>query len=62
MEPALIVADEPTSRLDPIVQRETILLLRELVAETGLSLVLISHDAHFVRAVADEVLDLGLRR
>ena len=59
MDPALIVADEPTSRLDPIVQRETMLLLRDLVAERGLSLLLVSHHTALVEAVADTVLALG---
>jgi len=58
LEPWLIVADEPTSRLDPIVQRETMMLLRDCVAERGLSLVLISHNDELVRAVADTVLHL----
>jgi peptide/nickel transport system ATP-binding protein len=59
LEPDVIVADEPTSRLDPIVQKETIQLLRELVDERSLSLVLISHDAALAGAVADETLRLG---
>ena len=58
LDPWLIVADEPTSRLDPIVQRETMMLLRDCVAERGLSLVLVSHNAELVRAVADTVLHL----
>jgi peptide/nickel transport system ATP-binding protein len=59
LDPDVIVADEPTSRLDPIVQKETITLLRDLVDERGLSLVLISHDAALAAAVADETLRLG---
>lgn len=59
LDPALIVADEPTSRLDPIVQKETIELLRELIDERGLGLVLISHDRMIVRATADEIVDLS---
>jgi peptide/nickel transport system ATP-binding protein len=59
LDPDVIVADEPTSRLDPIVQKETIQLLRDLVDERGLSLLLISHDAALAGAVADEVLRLG---
>ena len=55
----LIVADEPTSRLDPILQRETMLLRRKLVAERGLSLLLVSHHAALVDAVADSVTALG---
>lgn len=56
MKPALIVADEPTSRLDPLVQRETIHLLREIVASERLGLVLVSHDRALLAATADEVI------
>jgi peptide/nickel transport system ATP-binding protein len=59
MNPSLIVADEPTSRLDPIVQREAMLLLRDLVMERGLALILISHHADLVKAVSDTVLDMA---
>ncbi|CAH1659694.1 putative Uncharacterized ABC transporter ATP-binding protein YejF [Hyphomicrobiales bacterium] len=59
LEPKLIVADEPTSRLDPIVQKETIGLLRGLVDRGELALVLISHSRDIVRAVADDTLALG---
>lgn len=59
LKPALIVADEPTSRLDPLVQRETIALLTEIVASESLGLVLISHDRALLAATADEVLDIG---
>ncbi|MGL4636102.1 MAG: ABC transporter ATP-binding protein [Beijerinckiaceae bacterium] len=58
-DPAVIVADEPTSRLDPIVQRETMNLLRACVDERGLGLVLISHDRALVDAVSDEVIRIG---
>lgn len=59
MKPALIVADEPTSRLDPLVQRETIALLREIVAGDDLGLVLIGHDRALLAATADETLELS---
>jgi peptide/nickel transport system ATP-binding protein len=59
LAPVAIVADEPTSRLDPVVQRETIALLRDCVDEQGVGLLLISHDRALVGAVADEVLALG---
>lgn len=58
-EPFCLVADEPTSRIDPLVQREVIRLLCELVDERGMSLVLTSHDRRLVRAIADEVIELG---
>jgi len=53
-----IVADEPTSRLDPVVQRETMLLLRDLVEERNLALILISHDHAIVQALADDEIRL----
>lgn len=59
LEPWVIVADEPTSRLDPPVQAETIGLLRDLVARERLAVLLISHDAAMVRAVADQVTEMG---
>jgi peptide/nickel transport system ATP-binding protein len=62
LDPAVIVADEPTSRLDPIVRKETMELLRAAVDERGMGLVLISHDRGVVGAVADEVVDLPAHR
>jgi peptide/nickel transport system ATP-binding protein len=59
LEPDFILADEPTSRLDPIVQRETMLLLRQVVEEQRLGLVLVSHDRALVNAVSDEVITIG---
>jgi peptide/nickel transport system ATP-binding protein len=59
LDPDLIVADEPTSRLDPIVQKHTIALLRELVDEGSLGLVFVSHDRALVFATADTVINLG---
>ena len=42
--PAVLVADEPTSSLDPVVQAEIIGLLRALCDERGLALLLATHD------------------
>jgi len=61
LDPIAIVADEPTSRLDPVVQRETMLLLRAIVDQRGLGLVLISHDQTLLAAIADEHLALSPR-
>ncbi|MDR6821112.1 peptide/nickel transport system ATP-binding protein [Neorhizobium sp. 2083] len=58
-DPICLVADEPTSRLDPLVQRQVIDLLRQLVDERRMSLVLTSHDRRLVRAVADDVIQLS---
>ena len=59
LDPHVIVADEPTSRLDPVVQRETMALLREQVEARGISVVMVSHDASLLRAVADETISLA---
>ncbi len=59
LDPAMIVADEPTSRLDPVLQRQTIALLREIVAERQIGLVLISHETALVHSVADHVINIG---
>ncbi|MBT9595015.1 MAG: ABC transporter ATP-binding protein [Vitreoscilla sp.] len=42
--PDLLIADEPTTALDTTVQREVLDLLDELVAESGMALLLISHN------------------
>lgn len=60
LRPDLVVADEPTSRLDPLVQKELIGLLREIVDRDGLGLVLIGHDRKLLAATADEVLELAV--
>jgi peptide/nickel transport system ATP-binding protein len=54
LSPALIFADEPTSRLDPITQQDTIDLLVEHVAERGCALLLVTHDAHIAANVAGQ--------
>jgi oligopeptide/dipeptide ABC transporter ATP-binding protein len=43
-EPSLLVADEPTTALDVTVQAQVLALISRLVAERGLTLILISHD------------------
>ena len=42
--PALLIADEPTTALDVTIQREILLLIADLVRERGMALMLISHD------------------
>jgi len=54
-EPALLIADEPTTALDVTVQAEILDLLRALQAETGMAIILITHDLGVVAEMADEV-------
>ncbi|WMC10416.1 ATP-binding cassette domain-containing protein [Oceanimonas pelagia] len=59
LEPVLLFADEPTSRLDLVTQQHTIKLLTDLARERGCALLLVSHEAALVNKVADRVLTLG---
>jgi peptide/nickel transport system ATP-binding protein len=54
-KPALLIADEPTTALDVTVQAQILDLLRDLQAETGMSVILITHDLGVVAEMADEV-------
>jgi oligopeptide/dipeptide ABC transporter ATP-binding protein len=53
--PPLLVADEPTTGLDVIVQRQIVNLLSELRRSEGLSLIFISHDIGVVAELCDRV-------
>ena len=55
-KPKLLIADEPTTALDVTVQKEIILLLKELQKETGMSILFISHDLSLVSEIADRVI------
>lgn len=59
MKPALIFADEPTSRLDPLTQQEVMALLVEQARAVGSAVLLVTHDADIVRCVADRRLTLS---
>ncbi|MCF6214190.1 MAG: ABC transporter ATP-binding protein [Flavobacteriaceae bacterium] len=54
--PQLLIADEPTTALDVTVQKEIILLLKELQQETKMSILFISHDLTLVSEIADRVV------
>lgn len=56
LEPALLIADEPTTALDAVVQRDVLELLHALVEEKGTAMVLISHDMAMVAQYTDRVL------
>ena len=54
-EPSLVIADEPTSKLDPPLQAEIIALLAKIRREYGLAIVLISHDPAIFAGFADRL-------
>jgi peptide/nickel transport system ATP-binding protein len=55
LKPKLLIADEPTTALDVIVQAQILNLLKELQAKYGTSMILISHDLSIIAELADKV-------
>jgi oligopeptide transport system ATP-binding protein len=55
LDPRILIADEPTTALDVTVQAQVMDLLKELQRETGMGLILITHDLGVVNEVADRV-------
>jgi peptide/nickel transport system ATP-binding protein len=53
--PDLLIADEPTTALDVTIQAQILDLLRDLQAQTGMAIILITHDLGVVAQMADEV-------
>ncbi len=53
--PALLIADEPTTALDVTIQEQILALIRDLQAEFGMAVLLITHDLPMVRKIADTV-------
>ncbi len=54
-DPALLIADEPTTALDVTIQSQILDLIRELQAETGMGTIMITHDLGVVAEIADSV-------
>lgn len=55
-DPALIIADEPTTALDVTIQAQILSLVANLQNETGTAMILITHDLGVVAEVADDVM------
>jgi peptide/nickel transport system ATP-binding protein len=55
-KPDILIADEPTTALDVTVQKDIIILLRELQAETKMSILFITHDLALISEIANRVL------
>lgn len=60
--PRVLLADEPTTALDVTVQAQILNLLRELQADLGLGLLLITHDMAVIATMADRLLVLDQGR
>jgi peptide/nickel transport system ATP-binding protein len=56
LKPDLLIADEPTTALDVSVQAQILDLLRDLQRETGMALILITHDLEVAASMADRVM------
>ncbi len=61
-EPRLLIADEPTTALDVTTQAQILHLIRTLQKQTGMAIMLITHDLGVIAEMADEVLVVYLGR
>jgi peptide/nickel transport system ATP-binding protein len=59
LDPAFLFADEATSRLDPVSQQDVITFLQEIVEETGLAILLVTHDRDLAAKVSTRLIELG---
>ncbi|WP_457742806.1 ABC transporter ATP-binding protein [Thermococcus sp.] len=55
MEPTVVIADEPTTALDVVVQAQIINLMKRLKKELGLSMIFITHDLSILAEISDRV-------
>ncbi|PIL14343.1 hypothetical protein P775_26930 [Puniceibacterium antarcticum] len=62
VKPRFIFADEPTSRLDPVTQKQVIDLLHDLARDEGTAILLVSHDPALIRHTSDSFLDWAALR
>jgi peptide/nickel transport system ATP-binding protein/oligopeptide transport system ATP-binding protein len=55
-EPALLIADEPTTALDVTIQAQILELMRDLQARLGMAILIITHDLGVIAELADDVI------
>ncbi|PZO00973.1 MAG: hypothetical protein DCF30_08660 [Hyphomicrobiales bacterium] len=60
LDPVFLFADEATSRLDPVSQKDVFAILIEAVRERGLALLMVTHEAALAEKVAQRILTLGV--
>ncbi len=58
VQPKVLLADEPTSRLDPITQKHTLDLIADISRDSGIAVVLVTHNADIASKWAGEVYPL----
>ena len=58
VKPKLLLADEPTSRLDPLTQKLTMRLLAEGAAQSKTAILLVTHDSVLAQKWTDRVVQL----
>ncbi|KIN67209.1 ATP-binding component of a ABC transport system (Oligopeptide) [Sulfitobacter donghicola DSW-25 = KCTC 12864 = JCM 14565] len=61
-EPDLLIADEPTTALDVTTQAQVLGLIKDLQAETGMAVILVTHDLGVVANMADKVVVMNKGR
>jgi peptide/nickel transport system ATP-binding protein len=60
LKPAVVFADEPSSRLDTLTQRDTLALLTEMLEEQGSALLLVSHDSALASRLTERQVPVGV--
>ena len=60
LKPDLLIADEPTSALDVTVEAQVLDLLKEIQRESGMGLVIITHNLGVVERIADRVVVMNV--
>ena len=56
LEPELMLWDEPTAALDPILVREVLDVMEELIATSKTTMIIVTHEVSFARRVADRIV------